>query len=188
MFLQHIYEQSLFGENWLTYKELYSSMVRKYPSGSTFVEVGSWKGKSAAYMAVEIANSQKNIDFCCIDTWKGSPELKRDVYVPENLFEIFISNMEPLENFYRFIRTTSLQGAQLFTDNSIDFIFIDASHEYKDVKDDILTWLPKLKKGGTLAGHDYDIELFPGVIKAVTECLPTYKVETKQKCFIYCNE
>jgi predicted O-methyltransferase YrrM len=188
MFLQHIYNQDQFGENWFTYKQLYTDTVRKYPSGSTFVEIGSWKGKSSAFMATEIANSQKNIDFYCVDTWEGSTELKRDVYVPNNLYDIFIDNMKPLEKYYQSLRTTSLEAANLFIDNSLDFIFIDASHEYNDVKKDLQAWLPKLKQQGTLAGHDYDIELFPGVIKAVIECLPNYKVVTKQKCFIYTNE
>ena len=39
-------------------------------------------------------------------------------------------------------------------DHSLDFVFLDASHEYKDVKDDIEHWLPKVKIGGTLGGDD----------------------------------
>jgi predicted O-methyltransferase YrrM len=188
MFLQHIYNQPQFGENWFTYKKLYTNMVRKYPSGSTFVEIGSWKGRSAAYMATEIANSQKNIDFYCIDTWKGSTELKNNVYVPEDLYDIFTENMTTLKNYFKTIKLPSIEAAKKFEDESIDFVFIDASHEYKDVVDDILAWSPKLKQGGTLAGHDYDIELFPGVVKAACACLSQYTVIPQQKCFIYYNE
>ena len=188
MFIKHIYNQEQFDEDWFSYKELYTDMVRKYPSGSTFVEIGSWKGKSATYMAVEIANSQKNIDFCCIDTWQGSLELRQNIYVPENLFEIFIKNTNSVKDYFRYLKISSVEAAKYFENGSVDFVFIDASHEYQDVKDDILAWLPKLKKGGTLAGHDYDVVLFPGVIKAAIECLPSYQVSSKQKCFIYCNE
>ena len=39
-------------------------------------------------------------------------------------------------------------------DHSLDFVFLDESHEYKDVKDDIEHWLPKVKIGGTLGGDD----------------------------------
>ena len=53
--MKHFYEQ--LGEQWFTYKTLYYSMVNKYPDNSHFVEVGVWKGMSAAYMAVEIINS-----------------------------------------------------------------------------------------------------------------------------------
>lgn len=184
MFIKHIYDQEQFGEDWFTYKQLYSDIVRKYPSGSTFVEIGSWKGKSSAFMATEIANSQKNIDFYCIDTWSGSTE-HQNLENLNNLYNTFISNMNPLSNYYKPLKMPSAEASKYFKNSSIDFIFIDASHEYQDVKNDILTWLPKLTHKGTLAGHDYNIDIFPGVVKAVIECLPTYKVDTIQKCFIY---
>ena len=59
--MEHIYNQLNFGEDWFTYPNLYSDMVKKFPSGSKFVEVGSWKGKSSSYITVEIINSNKNI-------------------------------------------------------------------------------------------------------------------------------
>ena len=64
------------------------------------------------------------------------------------------------------IRKPSLQAAQDFADRSIDIVFIDAAHEYDPVKEDILAWLPKVKLGGILSGHDY---LCDGVKKAVDE-------------------
>lgn len=57
--MEHFYKT--LGENWFTYPTLYSNMVEKYPTNSHFVEVGTWKGMSAAYMAVEIINSGKDI-------------------------------------------------------------------------------------------------------------------------------
>lgn len=49
-------------------------------------------------------------------------------------------------------------------------IFIDARHDYKSVLNVINLWLPKVKVGGTLSGHDYSINYF-GVIKAVNESI-----------------
>ena len=54
-------------------------------------------------------------------------------------------------------------------DTSLDFVFIDASHDYNSVKGDIEYYTPKLKPNGWLCGHDMD---FPGVNKAVNELLP----------------
>jgi predicted O-methyltransferase YrrM len=51
---------------------------------------------------------------------------------------------------------------------TLDFIYIDANHDYEFVKDDITNALKKIKNGGLIAGHDYDKES-PGVIKAVNE-------------------
>jgi hypothetical protein len=50
----------------------------------------------------------------------------------------------------------------------LDFIYIDANHDYEFVKDDITNALKKIKKDGLVAGHDYNEEN-PGVIKAVNE-------------------
>ena len=75
-------------------------------------------------------------------------------------------------------------SVDLFEDNSLDFVFIDASHEYEDVKNDILAWLPKVKRGGILAGHDYYVnqDWFSGVKKAVNEIFSDF--ETSEDCFI----
>jgi hypothetical protein len=183
--IPHIYQEAQFGEDWFSYPNLYRDMVFKFPSGSKFVEIGSWKGKSSAFMAVEIANSSKNIEFYCVDTWNGSSEHK-DVEEIDFLYNIFISNMKPLENYYKSMRKNSIEAADYFEDDSLDFVFIDASHEYEDVKKDIKAWLPKVKKNGVLAGHDYYVrgyDYFPGVKQAVDECLANFS--TSENCFIY---
>ena len=181
--INHIYQNPEFGENWFSYPKLYSNVVNEFPSGSKFIEVGSWKGKSSAYMAVEIANSQKDIEFICIDTWEGSVE-HQDFKELKNLYDIFKSNMKPLEKYYRSIKSKSLDAVNLFSDNSLDFVFIDASHEYEDVKNDINAWFPKVKVGGVLAGHDYyeNNDFAPGVKMAVNEIFRDF--ETSENCFI----
>ena len=67
------------------------------------------------------------------------------------------------------IRMKSLKAVRLFKDRSLDFIFVDAAHDYTSVKRDIIAWSHKVKVGGIISGHDYD--LFPGVTKAVDELL-----------------
>lgn len=49
-----------------------------------------------------------------------------------------------------------------------DSIFIDASHHYADCKADIEAWLPLLRPGGIIAGHDY-WAVHPGVMCAVND-------------------
>ena len=186
--MPHIYTESQFGENWFGYPILYSNMVKKFSSGSKFVEVGSWKGKSAAYMAVEIANSNKDIEFYCVDTWEGSVEHEGMQELPK-LYDIFLSNMKPLEKHYFPLKISSLDAVKKFKDESLDFVFIDASHEYDDVKKDIEAWLPKIKSGGILAGHDYYSEgtdWFPGVKQAVNEILDEF--DCSENCWIYYKE
>jgi hypothetical protein len=180
----HIYQNSNFGEDWFSYPKLYSEVVAKFPSRSKFVEVGSWKGKSSAYMAVEIANSGKDIDFYCVDTWKGSIE-HQDHPDIGSLYDIFLENMEPVEGYFIPLHLTSEQASRKFKTESLDFVFIDASHEYEDVIKDLLLWYPKIKKGGVLAGHDYypNREWGQDVFKAVHELFNNV-VGTDENCFL----
>jgi hypothetical protein len=75
------------------------------------------------------------------------------------------------------LRLTSVEASKRFKDNSIDLIFIDADHAYESIREDIQSWLPKVKKGGIICGHDYSGQE-KGVIKAVDELLGKDKIET----------
>jgi hypothetical protein len=183
--LKHFYEEPQFGENWFTYPKLYSNMVKEFPSGSKFVEVGAWKGKSAAYMTVEIINAEKDIEFYVVDTWEGSSEHKDNPELQE-LFHIFTENMRLVDNYHIPMRMTSLEAATKFEDASLDFVFIDAAHEYEHVKEDLNAWYPKIKKGGILAGHDFypDQPTWGGVHKAVTEVFGTNYTHIDGDCYL----
>ena len=154
--MEHFYNNI---QGWFNYQGLYSKIVNEAISPARFVEVGSWKGQSASYMAVEIINSSKNIEFYCVDTWLGTPneiEHQNDQDVQEGtLYEKFIENMSTVEGHYIPLRMDSLEAVNTFEDESLDFVYIDASHDYESVKKDIENWYPKVKKGGILAGHDY---------------------------------
>jgi hypothetical protein len=63
---------------------------------------------------------------------------------------------------------TSELASRQFKDRSLDFVFIDAQHDYKSVSRDISYWLPKVKPGGFISGHDYHPN-WPGVQKAVRD-------------------
>lgn len=181
--MQHFYENPSFGENWFNYKDLYSEQVNKSNDDSHFVEVGSWKGKSSVFMAVEIINSKKNIKFDCVDTWSGSldtDEIKTTKEYQENplilndkLYQIFLDNINPVSHIINPIRSSSVEASKLYKDNSLDFVFIDACHTYKCVEEDIKSWLPKVKNSGVLAGHDV---FHQPVEQAVKNNLHRYKI------------
>ena len=167
--IPHFYQKI---EGWFDFQDIYKSAVDKYDNAH-FVEIGSWKGKSAAFMATEIANSNKNIKFDCIDTWKGSEEHQQDpdIIKYHDILPIFLKNTEPVKNYINPIHLDSIAASKLYADKSLDLVFIDASHDYENVKNDIIHWLPKIKLGGIIAGHDINMD---GVNKAVTEMLITF--------------
>ena len=89
-----------------------------------------------------------------------------EVVKNDQLFELFLDNISPIKEHLNVIRKPSTEAAKTFEDGSLDFVFIDACHEYQDVKDDIESWIDKIKPGGVIAGHDY---LHPDVKQAVDE-------------------
>lgn len=158
-------------EGWFGLDDMsfYTDVYRQLPDKSHIVEIGSWKGRSASHMAVMIANGNKAVEFDCVDTWQGSDivgenddlDLKRN-----RLYNVFVNNMKPVEGYYTAKRMTSVEAARTYRYHSLDFVFIDAAHDYDSVRADILAWKDKVRPGGILAGHDYQ---FDDVSKAVSE-------------------
>lgn len=176
--MEHFYKNL---DGWFDFEEVYARMVAVAPTYAHFVEVGAYKGKSACFMAVEISNSKKDINFDVIDTWEGSEEHlsggiheSKDV-IQRTLYDTFKRNVKPVAHLLTPIRGTSLDAVKRYRDASLDFVFIDAAHDYENVKADIIAWRPKVKSGGYLGGHDYN-GLFPGVIQAVHELVEGFEV------------
>lgn len=162
-FYQHI-------DGYFDFENFYTEIINWCEPSAHIIEVGAWKGKSTAYLVVEAVNSKKNIKIDVVDTWLGSnePEHQNDAIIRAGqLYEHFVNNLKSVEGHYRPVRSTSLEAATSYKDNSLDFVYIDASHEYKDVLADIRAWTPKIKRGGILAGHDFTTA--PGVRRAVDE-------------------
>lgn len=176
--MEHFYQNIHGWSNGI--ETLYPYIVSLAPINkpSYFVEVGSWRGRSSALMAVEIIRSKRPIWFDCVDTWKGS--LDEDAHqldpavINDTLYNEFIENIKPVWNYCRPKRMTSVEAAGTYADKSLDFVFIDAGHDYDSVKADILAWQPKIRPGGILAGHDYYHDPNSGVCRAVNELLTNF--------------
>jgi len=68
----------------------------------------------------------------------------------------------------KLIQCDSVDAAGFFHDGALDMVFVDADHSYTAAKSDILAWLPKVKRGGYIGGHDYGVAGY-GVKQAVDE-------------------
>jgi hypothetical protein len=124
-------------------------------------------GKSVAFLAVEAVNSGKDLQLFAIDSWGDHDAItSAEIFDGEETYRRFRENIAPVADRIETRRMPSLEAAGEFTEGSCDFVFIDASHEYRDVLDDLAAWYPKVRSGGVLAGHDYH---WPGVARAVRE-------------------
>jgi hypothetical protein len=103
-------------------------------------------------MGVSIVNSGKKIRFDCVDTWEGSEDQKV-MFDCSDLYGEFKRNTESLA--ITSIVAASVDAAKVYDDASLDFVFLDGSHNRDDVCADVLAWRPKLKPStGVLAGDD----------------------------------
>lgn len=171
--MKHFYTKI---SGWFTFPNLYKNMVYKFGDNSHFVEVGCRLGQSATYMAVEIINSKFNIQFDCVDLFEGW----------DTFYDEFIHNINPVREYIKPIKSNSIEASKLYEDNSLDFVFIDAGHDYIDVFNDIKHWFPKVKEDGIIAGHDYNNDHYPGVRLAVNDFFNNIKIveDKKEMCWI----
>jgi len=168
---------------WFNYESTYDFLTNKIPTNGTFVECGAWLGKSSIYLCSIC--KKKNINVYIVDSWEGSiSELQTThrLAKEEDIFMIFINNLSGYD--YTPIKAKSNDASKLFDIQSCDVVFIDMEHTYEAVKNDIEIWLPKIKIGGYLAGHDYSND-WPGVIKAVNEIFGRENIIQMGDCWIY---
>lgn len=123
------------------------------------VEVGCYAGESSLIFGYHFNK------IFCVDAW--SSDLYKNKY-REDMSEVekaFDRRMDELDNFTK-MKMISTDAAKFFGEKSLDFVYIDASHNYRNVVRDIDAWLPKIKPGGFIGGHDYH-HTSPGVREAV---------------------
>ena len=159
-FVEHFYEKIT---GWFTFPRFYKDMVEMLPNGSTVIEVGVYEGKSFSYFMVEMLRAKKSFNVSAVDSFTFEDEQTK-----ENIEVVFRRNLASVIDKVNVIKGDSGLSAEQFEDESIDFMFLDADHVYSRVHSDIMAWLPKIKVGGIISGHDYCKE-HEGVIEAVDE-------------------
>jgi len=124
----------------------------------SIVEIGSWRGKSTHAL---LSGCKGTV--WAVDHFRGNKEhTKAD---KKDIYKTFLKNVGHFKNL-RVLKMDSSEAVKKFKDNSVDMVFIDGSHAYDDVKEDIRAWYPKAKK--IICGHDFN---FPPVYNAVRESL-----------------
>ena len=167
--IQHNYTEI---EGWFNMENQYLELLENTPDGGIFVELGTYKGKSTSFIVTEMLNKGRNVKFYTVDTFQGdsgsTDKQEVEAYTKVNvskMYEEFKQNTKHLEGKFTTMVNYSDEAAEYFLDNSVNSLFIDAGHSYEAVLKDITAWLPKMKNGGIMSGHDYNS--WQGVKKAV---------------------
>jgi hypothetical protein len=179
-------------DGWFTWRAEQEEAVNWFPEGSRFVEVGTYLGRSLCSLGEVVERSGKRIDVIGIDTCRGSgPEGSggKNYHASavaagggsfagalhRNVLDCGFAEKITL------VISDSLSASRLFSDASLEWVHLDARHDYASVKADIEAWLPKVRAGGWLSGDDYNQEKWPEVVKAVSDTLPGAKSWSNQQ-------
>jgi len=115
-------------------------------------EIGVKAGEHAEVMCQNI----ENIELLCVDSWhtglEGNQQRTANRMAPYNA---------------TLIKKISTEAARDVPYGSLDFVYIDANHNFDFVMEDLITWGRKVRPGGMIAGHDYDRAHLKGVVPAV---------------------
>lgn len=145
--------------------ELFLQIVSSVQTNSKIVEIGSWKGRSSVFASHAAYLSHSKL--YCVDTFKGNRgEGEQHATVIEalksNIFEQFQKNIQTFGCPNVVVcRGESSVIARNWDLGQIDFLFIDGSHDYESVIQDLSSWVPLLRPGGVVCGDDWNIEEIP---------------------------
>jgi predicted O-methyltransferase YrrM len=187
---------------WFDFYDLYAEVAATAKPGARFVEVGTLFGRSAAFMTLQLAEMD-SIQFDVVDSfawgghyaaefdrcertngsvWFGFDDQRALLNNPASFVRENLYRADPLGKMANVFHEGGAAYAARQPDESLDFIFIDAAHTYADTVELLRAFLPKVKRGGILAGHDHLPE-FPGVVQAVREVLG--QVEQRRSSFVW---
>lgn len=131
---------------------------------------GAEIGTCYGYYSEVLCQKISNLNLITVDNWDNPGNRARERKMKISCEESARKRLAPYPNV-TVIKKNSIDAAKEVTDNSLDFVFIDADHTYNAVKEDLKAWVPKVRVGGIVAGHDYYIFRSGnrGVVQAVDE-------------------
>jgi predicted O-methyltransferase YrrM len=136
------------------------------------VEVGTWMGRSTVALLSRCPDGA----LYAVDTWAGTPgdvEQAKLYPDPEAAYRTFLAYLGDQIDAgqVRVMRMDSREAAAVLLAEcgaDFDLVFIDADHSYEGCRGDIGAYLPLVKPGGIISGHDFH---WPGVERAARELL-----------------
>lgn len=161
------------------WREQYLEFLKEVPH-KVGAEIGVYKGDNA----VSLLSGLDDLELLyCVDPWEeydgyvvnNTPATVEEKATFGGMYAAFTKKIAPYRHRISIIKDYSVKASQMIRDSELDFIFIDGNHEYSHVKEDIIAWRSKVKKGGIISGHDYVTDtraIRYGVKKAVDELFP----------------
>lgn len=117
--------------------------------------VGAEVGVESGRYAYELLTRNPGLHLYCVDAWMPYKGYREHVTTGKltSLFEDAERRLNGLN--VTFVKGWSVEMSAKFDDGSLDFVYIDANHDYAHVTEDLEAWVPKVRSGGIVSGHDY---------------------------------
>ena len=132
--------------------------------GELEFKCGAEIGVREGLFSEQLCKSINGLELFCIDIWEPYPGHKSKDLAAKHYAEA----QERLKPYNaHLIKMDNAIAAKDIPDKSLDFIYIDAAHRFDNVMMDLLVWVPKVKSGGIISGHDYYRGRNNGVVPAV---------------------
>lgn len=166
-------------------EKVLTELSNKVSSGP-LCEIGCWTGHSTHILA----NRAKAIGtkLVVVDNFEGNKGTPIEEFARDNsVKDMFIRNMKMFDLWDSIILFSmdSNEAHKFIKSGLFSFLFVDAGHTYEQVKNDLVNYIPKVKEGGIICGHDYESDTYDeshtgedyvngkhhGVIKAVNEVI-----------------
>jgi len=94
-----------------------------------------------------------------VDPWRKLSDYRDGLNVSdrenEHRYQETLIRLKIFSERFRIHRKLSAEAVDAFSDKSLDFVYIDANHEYRHIRADLELWYPKIRSGGVFAGHDF---------------------------------
>lgn len=164
---------------------------KRYDMAGMFKDLGFTKGAEIGVYRGEYSEVlcmlNPQLRLYCIDPWK--------VYKSDDP-EPFASDQKSLDKFCqdakkrlskyncKIIEDTSMNAIKNFAPESLDFVYIDANHSYKNMKEDLEGWSKIVRKGGIVSGHDYGHFKHKNLNLGTKKAIDEYVAEHKVKLFL----
>lgn len=125
-------------------------------------EIGVERGKFSAVLCQRIPG----LRLLAVDAWSTQPGYRE--HVTQEELDTFEQQTRKLLSAYdaHVVKGFSVEVAKHVPDGSLDFVYIDADHAEAAVTADLKAWTPKVRHGGVVSGHDYNLS---GVKRAVRD-------------------
>jgi hypothetical protein len=141
--------------------------------GELKFKVGAEIGVRTGEFSQVMCEANPGVKMYCIDPW--APYARVSQQRQDRYLRYCRNRLAPYD--CTIIKATSEDAVREFKDDSLDSVYIDGRHEFDYVMMDLIMWVPKVRRGGIIAGHDYYEFYAGGVITAVNAYTHAHNIQ-----------